>query len=1216
MGWGSKATQFHGSAGKQAAQEGNSNETQDDPRGPAVPDDDGLPHITWRGDASIFAISMLESAHVGRVTADSENHRILRTYSKTGSLLATSEPTSRGVSHALAFKPSGILMATTQRYGGDYAKTLEGTEDGSHTVSFFERNGLPKGHFVLQDRGCETIVRSLAWNSDGSLLSVWLRVAKHSDVVQLWSVNNYHWYLKQEFDQPTLASVRWHPENRHELLMAHQSGEVDRRTLVLDAAVSGDQASCSAVIDGKRLLLTPFRYQNVPPPMASLTLDLPAVPVSTSWSDAGRTSFLTVLYALGRVQVWALRWSKSGSLPVPSVWADIQIDSSVNFEARQVASIVSKGEGDDYSAQFALLGSEDGRSDTVKLVDLRIDDGVVKSKAEDDAPVAIKSTGLKSVLIADNAASGFVLHTADGQLKWVAVDQIASNLVSNIGHFFPWLVSSTMKATTGQEESVVVGLTENGLLAAGDKTLARDATSFVVTKTHVIWTTTAHEARFLALASLNDPSAAPQTETLSRRVERGSRIVCAVPPSMSLVLQMPRGNLETICPRPLVLERVRKDLDERRYRRALTTCRTHRIDLNLLHDHDSEALLAHMEDFVDLVDNAEYMELFLSNLRDEDVTSTLYPVGPAPKEKVVRPGKVNRVCDSIRSVLDRKQSDGHVYINTILTTFVRKTPPDYEGALALLKKLKEQDAPLADEACKYVIFLTDADRLFDAALGTYDFTLPLLVAQHSPRRDPREYLPLLRELRSVEPIEKQRFRIDDHLERRAKALIWLLKGAQKHEASMFLPEALTYLRKHTLYWDALEFISKDGKQDALSTTIQLHCAEWLLDQAKEYEQAAILFCSVRKWGKAIEAYIAAGQWRLAMTLASSQPKATIEGVARRAIEKLRADQRYSEAATLSLEYLTNEVDDTVDLLLLARDWAGATRCAASRDRADLVQTVIWPAAAEAAADLIEEVHNDVAIQFSKQIERLAELRRKKREQPQDFYPAGYNDAGADDSASVMTGTSAGGSAFSTFTRYTAIASSFSASVSDSPSSSSSAGGSASVRKKLKKKEEKAKHTGKKGSIYEEDYLFTSLAKLVGEHRWGRIAGEARALVVCLAFASKTSGSVKHAEAAKKLQHTLESFEVNAKARLEELYKAVAAEEEQLEADRLEAIEQAFELGLSPDEMKRKKLFAPIISRKPIMLYPSSSEGATASAKDTESWKIESLHLLLSQPHQA
>lgn len=38
-----------------------------------------------------------------------------------------------------------------------------------------------------------------------------------------------------------------------------------------------------------------------------------------------------------------------------------------------------------------------------------------------------------------------------------------------------------------------------------------------------------------------------------------------------------------------------------------------------------------------------------------------------------------------------------------------------------------------EDAVKYVIFLVDADRLFDTALGMYDFTLVLMVAQHAQK---------------------------------------------------------------------------------------------------------------------------------------------------------------------------------------------------------------------------------------------------------------------------------------------------------------------------------------------------------------------------------------------------------------------------------------------------------------------------------------------------
>ena len=46
-----------------------------------------------------------------------------------------------------------------------------------------------------------------------------------------------------------------------------------------------------------------------------------------------------------------------------------------------------------------------------------------------------------------------------------------------------------------------------------------------------------------------------------RKVERGSVVVTVVSSGMGLVLQMPRGNLESVWPRPLVLAGVRRDVE-------------------------------------------------------------------------------------------------------------------------------------------------------------------------------------------------------------------------------------------------------------------------------------------------------------------------------------------------------------------------------------------------------------------------------------------------------------------------------------------------------------------------------------------------------------------------------------------------------------------------------------------------------------------------------
>lgn len=110
---------------------------------------------------------------------------------------------------------------------------------------------------------------------------------------------------------------------------------------------------------------------------------------------------------------------------------------------------------------------------------------------------------------------------------------------------------------------------------------------------------------------------------------------------------------------------------------------------------------------------------------------------------------VARICDEIRAELERK--DLKTYVNSILTAHVVKRPPDHEAGLALLLRLKgttqsnifvydsklihaaESEPDLVEDAVKYIIFLVDADKLFDTALGMYDFALVLMVAQHAQK---------------------------------------------------------------------------------------------------------------------------------------------------------------------------------------------------------------------------------------------------------------------------------------------------------------------------------------------------------------------------------------------------------------------------------------------------------------------------------------------------
>lgn len=150
----------------------------------------------------------------------------------------------------------------------------------------------------------------------------------------------------------------------------------------------------------------------------------------------------------------------------------------------------------------------------------------------------------------------------------VDVETKSASEVARFPEFCFWTAHMIVNENSDRPVSLYIGLSHGGKLhVASDeaaRTLAANANSFTVTPGFLIFTTTAHVAQFAplnTLASLLTTPEATLPEFETRRVERGSRIVTAVPSTMSLVLQMPRGNLETINPRPLVMEIVRQDID-------------------------------------------------------------------------------------------------------------------------------------------------------------------------------------------------------------------------------------------------------------------------------------------------------------------------------------------------------------------------------------------------------------------------------------------------------------------------------------------------------------------------------------------------------------------------------------------------------------------------------------------------------------------------------
>lgn len=143
---------------------------------------------------------------------------------------------------------------------------------------------------------------------------------------------------------------------------------------------------------------------------------------------------------------------------------------------------------------------------------------------------------------------------------------------------------------------------------------------------------------------------------------------------------------------------------------------------------------------VDALGDATYINVFLSDLRDEDHAATFESGGisvpPTPS-----PGKRNRVCDAVRATIVGSLNEPK-YLLTVVHSFLSRTIPLYEELLEYLRDIrvhdKESGASRVDRALKYAaVVVKGADILYDAALGTYDFDLVIMVAKVA-QKDPKE----------------------------------------------------------------------------------------------------------------------------------------------------------------------------------------------------------------------------------------------------------------------------------------------------------------------------------------------------------------------------------------------------------------------------------------------------------------------------------------------
>jgi elongator complex protein 1 len=442
--------------------------------------------------------------------------------------------------------------------------------------------------------------------------------------------------------------------------------------------------------------------------------------------------------------------------------------------------------------------------------------------------------------------------------------------------------------------------------------------------------------------------------------------------------------------------------------------------------------------------------------KETRVLPSLESATPSPHVASKGSSKINDVCDAVLAILKGRIATN---LQNIITANVCKSPPALEDGLRVVSKLMKENELMADKAVEHICFLADVNKLYDNALGLYNLDLSLLVAQQS-QKDPREYLPFLQRLQEMSTLRRQ-FTIDDHLGRNSKALLYLSELCQDDSK-----ELEAYIVKHALYKDALTLCRY--QPDRLNVIMGLY-ANYLESQSS-FKEAAIAYEFLQSNEEATRCYQRAGPacWQECLFCASQQtPPLSGQPLATLAMslsDSLSEAKDYQSAATIQLTYLASP-STACALLCKGYHFAAALQIASLHQSELLVSGSIIDTGLADALSSSTELLAECKAQLLAQIPRIRDLRAAAVADPLAFYEGQANEDIPDDisvAASSRISTSA-----SLFTRYTGR-----------QSQGTAATGVSRQTSKNRRREERKRARGKKGSVYEEEYLVASVGRLV------------------------------------------------------------------------------------------------------------------------------------------
>uniref|UniRef100_A0A6P7GHW4 Elongator complex protein 1 n=1 Tax=Diabrotica virgifera virgifera TaxID=50390 RepID=A0A6P7GHW4_DIAVI len=845
---------------------------------------DTSPKICLRGNGELFVVNYYL-----------ENQRFLKVFQSDLEALNQSEPYTN-LQDSVAFMGQGQCIAC---WAVKRSKEVQ--------LVIFEKNCKVKAEFDMPE--IQGSIKKILYHPQMNMLAILYDDKENNNFINIYLYSNGRWFFKQQLYYPSdekVYSFQWLnlQENLFTTckLVVFTTKNIECHYFRFIISRCPNTATV-AVINGNEINFSFFDKKIIPPPLSSCSF--------THDKPVNRILF----HPLKRMCVL--------------------IDSFYNVKLLNI--------GNDAIEEITSLNDyKFGASNQLLSFMWEDNEATMILKTKNSIDTITKTHNEMSLILETKNSSPFIsIPYNDTQL---VLPMKTLDVTNNYIYLTKHIIQDN-----GEELSFEFALSENREFYVNDTLVCSGVTSLYVFRGYLIFT---HSNSKLYCIRLRDhftyTNDIDLNKIFNREIEQGGVIVaCTNLISPQIILQMPRGNIETIACKMITVDVIEEMLKENKWEEVLHILRIEKVNWNVLLDLNPERFHTHIEDFVKSAKNNTILSNIVTEFTlDDNCFETFYKnYSPfiSPKFDYDKKSIIIDILNYLVSTdcINNLQSIVAIQQKHISLKSALKSVKD----VFLSDKLRNES--VCGKAIKQLLIQEHFKDIENVAYNLYDLDFLSLVYRNS-LEDPKVYEPEIKQFRNMSVLERK-FKMSIRGRNLGAAIRYLLRWETAEED--FIQD---FIIKNHLEDKAYFSIDMSNRHFVLVSRLYAKTLSIL----KKYGEAGILLKKAKLYKEALLEYKKGLDWREVIALCSKLqygPEEKVE-VIEELIYDLIKEKRIDDAVIL-LESHNNNYKGAIGVLVQHNVFRRAICLAETYREHNLIENEIIPKLLEYMVFLMEKIDN-------------------------------------------------------------------------------------------------------------------------------------------------------------------------------------------------------------------------------------------------------------------